>query len=246
MVWTDKQIKQHKKAAEILIEIKDLVFDYFRKNSNCSEYEVQKFILEKFKEKNLINERDVPIVAFGKNTSHVHYFPTENCSALCDECLILIDIWARLNEVDAPYADITWMAYKGKTIPKKFSDVFDFVVGARDNCVNFIKNNLEKGNFPRCIDAHKDVCDFFEKKNVLNKFKHGTGHSLGRNDPHGDHPPLNYKSEEELIKQNLGFTIEPGLYFENKFGVRTEINFYINSNDEIIITTPLQKEIIMI
>lgn len=45
---------------------------------------------------------------------------------------------------------------------------------------------------------------------------------------------------------DLGYTIEPGLYFENGFGVRDEIDFYINDNFELVITTNLRNNLIFI
>jgi Xaa-Pro aminopeptidase len=45
---------------------------------------------------------------------------------------------------------------------------------------------------------------------------------------------------------NIPFTIEPGLYFKNRFGVRSEIDCYVTENYKLIITTKVQKRIIRI
>jgi Xaa-Pro dipeptidase len=245
MTWTKKQIAQHKKAAEILEKIKDSVLEKIKNNSSVNEKEVQDFILEKFNEFGIINEVDKPIIAFAKNTSFVHYFSNENSKVLSEGDLILIDIFGRLNEDGAPYADITWMAYKGENMPKKFADFFDCIKSARDGAIQFIQEKLKTKILPSGKEIHSFVCKFFEDKNVLENFKHGTGHSLGFNNPHGEKSHINLEEESPLLK-NLGYTIEPGLYFEGDFGIRSEIDFFIDDNFNFILTTPLQKKITFI
>jgi len=41
------------------------------------------------------------------------------------------------------------------------------------------------------------------------------------------------------------FSIEPGIYLEGKFGIRSEIDVYLTENDAVI-TAPHQTEIIAI
>jgi Xaa-Pro dipeptidase len=48
--------------------------------------------------------------------------------------------------------------------------------------------------------------------------------------------------DDRRLLPGTGFTIEPGLYFEN-FGVRTEINMYRDVQDARV-TGPRQMEII--
>jgi len=43
-----------------------------------------------------------------------------------------------------------------------------------------------------------------------------------------------------------GFSIEPGIYFEGKFGVRSEINVYISDKDIEVTGQPIQTEILPI
>src|SRR5918912_2695502 len=57
-------------------------------------------------------------------------------------------------------------------------------------------------------------------------FIHSTGHGIGL-DVH-EPPWLKMKSDEEL-KANMAVTVEPGIYMENKFGVRIEDSIIINN-----------------
>jgi Xaa-Pro aminopeptidase len=244
-MFSSVQLRQHKLTAVILTKIKDETFNFIRKNKeSITEKKVQKFILNKFRENNLINEIDKPIVAFRENTGKIHYFPKKKSFRLRENTLILLDIWARLNVKEAPYSDITWMAFHGGNIPDKVKTAYKSVIRARDLSLGYIKDNLKKGIIPsgKQIDS---VARKYLDKRYKNKFSHSLGHSIGLISPHGKYPHLKQSHDFPLLK-NLPYTIEPGLYFKNKFGIRSEINFYINNKNKLVITTPMQKDIVRI
>src|SRR3989344_1252976 len=115
MPWTNAQIENHKEAVKRLETIKAEVFSLIKKNPKIREYQIQKFILDAFKNTNLVTAPKTPIIAFRENTSFVHYYPKKgNDKQLKPNSLILLDIWARLEEDNAPFADLTCMAFYGK------------------------------------------------------------------------------------------------------------------------------------
>jgi Xaa-Pro aminopeptidase len=57
-------------------------------------------------------------------------------------------------------------------------------------------------------------------------FIHSTGHGIGL-DVH-EPPWLKMESDEEL-RANMVVTVEPGIYMENKFGVRIEDSIIVNN-----------------
>jgi len=53
--------------------------------------------------------------------------------------------------------------------------------------------------------------------------------------------------DERRIIPNTSFSIEPGIYFPGKFGVRSEIDIYISPKKEVIVTgLPMQEHVIPI
>lgn len=48
------------------------------------------------------------------------------------------------------------------------------------------------------------------------------------------------------MKTMIPFTIEPGLYFKNRFGVRSEIDCYIDNNYRLVITSKIQRNIVVL
>ena len=84
------------------------------------------------------------------------------------------------------------------------------------------------------------------KAGYADQFLHRTGHSIGE-EGHGNGANidnLETRDSRRLIP-GTAFSIEPGIYLEGKFGVRSEIDVYLTENDAII-TAPHQTEIIPI
>ncbi len=244
-MWSSLKIQNHLLACKLLDKIKDSAFEFMGNNPSTTEYQVQKFILQQFKKNNLKPDKDPPIVAFNENSSIPHYYPKKDSKKLTPNTLILLDIWSRLKKQQAPFSDITWMAYYGEMIPEEILNVWNIIKDARDFSVSFIQSQLKEGKIPagKEIDdiARKIITDAGYEKNIL----HTTGHSIGFHSPHGTQKGLSQKNLKPLLK-NLAYTIEPGIYIKDKFGIRSEICFYINDSMELIITTPVQKELIHI
>lgn len=241
MTWDSSKLKKHKEAAKLLNKIKDQTFKHISNNRNVTEYEVQQFILKKFKENGIRTDKDPPIVGFNSSSAEPHYFPKSKSRILRPDTLILIDIWAKLRgDSKAPFADITWMAYYGKKIPKEIYKVFKVVINARDDCIKFLRKQLKKGEIPRGKDVDNVAREVIKKAGYGKKFIHGTGHPLGYTSAHARGSNINPKGKQQL-KKNIGYTIEPGIYLKNRFGVRSEIDFYIDNKMNLHITTPIQK-----
>ena len=246
-MFTQTNLQNHLKACEILDKIKDLAFDFIKNNPNTNELEVEQFIQKQFKKNNLTTCKKHPdlIVAFNASASIPHYNPKQTPKKLEKNSLILLDIWAKLKKKQAPFSDITWIAYYGETIPDEIREVWNIIKDARDFCIKFIQDELNQGRFPTGKEADDITRKIISNAGFKDNILHSTGHSIGFHSPHGTQEGLSQKNPRSL-KKNLAYTIEPGIYLKDKFGIRSEICFYINDNDEVIITTPMQKEIIKI
>lgn len=244
MAWTNKQISDHTEAVKRLYKIRDEVIE--RLTDGVSEKDLQKYILKQFKKYGLKTAPQTPIVAFRENTSFVHYYPTTKKSKkLRQNSLILLDIWASLNKKGAPFADVTFMAFRGNKMPKAQAKLVKTVFTARDKTLNYVKTEIKKDKLPNGTKIDAVARKFIESRGYKNKFPHSLGHALGFNHPHGTEPALSPRGGSK-IEKNLGYTIEPGVYIPNKFGARSEINFYVNNKNRVVVTTPIQKKIIFV
>ncbi|MDO8593025.1 MAG: M24 family metallopeptidase [bacterium] len=244
MTWTKIQINQHKRAARLLNIIIDEIVEYIKNNLDITDVAARQFIKRQYEKYHLISDKQKSIVAFGNDTANVHFY-AEQPRGLKNGDLIMIDIWAKLAEIGAPFADITWMLYYGKKPPRAYADAFKTVAEARDKAVKFLQINLKKKIVPAGKEIDAVVRNYLDKRGLEEKFLHSTGHSLGLTSPHGARTRISRKGRQPL-PLNIGYTIEPGIYFKNKFGVRSEIDFYIDENFKLIVTARIQKNIIKI
>jgi len=74
-------------------------------------------------------------------------------------------------------------------------------------------------------------------------FIHRTGHNIGEDD-HGtgaNLDSLETKDERQLMT-NTCFSVEPGVYLP-EFGVRSEVNVYLDLQETLVTGDPIQTEI---
>lgn len=243
-----EQIAQHRVAAHNLIEIKSAAFATIaaaiKENRTLTEYQVVEFIMNKFTEYDMVTEHMVNC-SVGAHAGDPHYEPSPDSWPITRGQVVLLDIWARLNIPGAPIADITWVGFTGtrSEIPKKFSDIFDVLVKARDKAVSYIRENIEKQ--PVHGFEVDDIC-----RNVIKSagygeyFTHRTGHSI-TDSVHGVGPNIDNLETEDQRRLQKGhlFSIEPGIYMPD-CGFRTEINVLIGHEGAEVTTQPLQTSII--
>jgi len=71
----------------------------------------------------------------------------------------------------------------------------------------------------RAKELDKIARDVIEKSGFGEFFIHSTGHGVGL-DIH--EMPFIHSKSETIIEENMVFTIEPGIYIPNEFGIRIE------------------------
>jgi Xaa-Pro aminopeptidase len=244
--WSQQQFEMHLEASRslmsILFETFQSVGDSVRQGARLTEYAAQQSMLEKFRRSGLITFSP-PIVAVNQNSGNPHYEPSETSSTeIRRDDLLLVDLWGKLDKAESVYADYTWVAYLGNTIPERMVNVWQIVSGARDAGVDFVKANYpatkiqgwQVDNVARSYIAERGFGDFFI---------HRTGHNIGEDD-HGtgaNMDSLETKDERHLIA-NTCFSIEPGIYLP-EFGIRAELNVYLESNAVVVTGDPIQTEI---
>ncbi|MDD2274687.1 MAG: M24 family metallopeptidase [Candidatus Pacebacteria bacterium] len=238
-------IKANKKLDLIRIKIIKLIKENINK---ITEKDVSDFIaLEMEKEgMDLDNIDPIHFVVINKNTDDSHWDKkTWKPEVIKNDSLIMIDYWAKIKGPNNIFADITWMFYTGNNIPKEIENIFNKVIESRNIALTFIKDHLKNKKIPKAREVDKAVREYFAKYGLEKYFTHKTGHSLGLSSCHGNKFFIS-KNSNKFITPNTPFTIEPGLYFSKKFGIRSEINCYIDENYKLVITSSVQDKIIKI
>jgi Xaa-Pro aminopeptidase len=248
---SEEAFTTHCEAGKIIHKILDLAWSKIKeltlKSATFTEYDIQQFIIAEFNASNLTCEDSAPIVAVNENSGNPHYEPTrEKTKHIKPGDLVLIDLWAKFNKPDAVYFDITWTGCVAETIPEKYREIFEIVRSARDAGANFIKDRLNKNDIAFGYQVDDVVRNYIVQSGYGNYFTHRTGHSIGTSG-HGNGANidnLETKDERMLMPGSL-FSIEPGIYLQD-FGIRSEINMFINEKKEAIVTGPKQEMIIPI
>ena len=84
----------------------------------------------------------------------------------------------------------------------------------------------------KASEVDKLTRDIIEKAGYGKYFIHSTGHGVGL-DIH-EFPVINSKSDV-IIKDNMVFTIEPGIYLPNEFGVRIQDTIVMQNGKAVIL-----------
>jgi Xaa-Pro aminopeptidase len=135
------------------------------------------------------------------------------------------------------------VAFTGPAIPDRYSRAFGTIVRARDAAVALVQDAAAGGRPIRGFELDRAARQIIVDAGYGDAILHRTGHSLGE-EVHGNGAHLDdYETHDERrLMPGSGFTIEPGLYFDD-FGVRTEINV-VWGPDGPEVTGPRQAGII--
>ena len=92
-----------------------------------------------------------------------------------------------------------------------------------------------------CKDIDFACRKYIDDQNYGKYFIHSTGHGIGL-EVH-ELPTVSYRSNTKL-KENMAITVEPGIYIENKFGIRIEDSLIVK--DRPIIMHKFTKDLVTI
>ena len=155
-------------------------------------------------------------------------------------------MWAKMDDPEGVYADITWMVYVGEEVPEVYAKRFEILKKAIEADFEFLKIEIPK----RAVagyEVDQISRDYIKEAGFAEYFVHRTGHNIAVDvSPHGPGVNIdNYESHDtrEII-DGVTFSLEPGIYAPD-FGMRSETNVYIKNRQPIYVAGH-QEEIIAI
>ena len=170
------------------------------------------------------------IVVSGKNSSLPHGVPTNKKIQKGD--FITMDFGA----VSEGYrSDMTRTVAVG-SVSDEQRHIYDTVLRAQTAAIDAVKAGLV------CRDIDKIARDIIAGEGYGDCFGHGLGHSVGI-EIH-EMPAFNTRCET-ILKHGTVMTVEPGIYLEDKFGVRIEDMVYVTEKGCINITNSPKNLIIL-
>ena len=147
------------------------------------------------------------IIAGGPNGALPHAQVTQRKFKTGD--LVVTDLTLRYKGY---VSDATRTFAMGK-ISSQANEAYEIVKESQKLGLKSVKPNVD------CKDIDSACRNYIEEKNYGPYFIHSTGHGIGL-EVH-ELPNVSYKSDTKL-KENMAITVEPGIYIEDKFGIRIE------------------------
>jgi Xaa-Pro aminopeptidase len=246
--WTDGQLESHQFAAAALRRIVDEAFTHVRERlthgKGLTEYGLQQFILSRIHDAGMVTS-SAPIAAVNEHSADPHYGPpAAGSSTISRDSLVLIDLWAKQAVSGAVYADITWTAFAGATVPEKHRTVFDIVRRGRDAALEFVRARTRAGQHPYGYEVDRACRDVIHAAGYGTQFVHRTGHSIGE-EVHGNGANIDGLETQDTrrVLPRTCFSIEPGIYLPGEFGIRSELDVYLTEDEALVFGLPLQAEL---
>ena len=185
------------------------------------------------------------IVGAGPNSALPHYAPPEEGSRRAvPGDVLLVDLWGRVrDEPAAVFADQTWMGVLGAEPPEGFAGAWTAVREARDGAVEFIARRAADGELPTGADVDLRTREILTEHGYGDLILHRTGHGMDREN-HGFGPNLDAVEtrDERRIVPGVGFSVEPGVYLEGSWGIRSEINVHVTDDGPEVTTPDVQDD----
>lgn len=240
------QLQMHLEAAAFLDQLAAKTWTKIRQDlgKGINEHEVRTFMAEQMAQGGFITE-GLPICAVNAHSSNPHFEPDPHQSTRLKEGdFVLIDLWCKKQRERAVYADISRVGVIGGKPTARHLEIFTIVREAQKRATDYVIKRHSEGKPLLGSDVDKVCRGVVEEAGYGFFFTHRTGHNIYTQD-HG--PGAHLDSLETLdtrpLIAGMCFSIEPGIYLPQEFGVRLEYDMYLAEEGASLITGGIQEEI---
>lgn len=175
-----------------------------------------------------------PIIAIDKNSSVPHYDTLNgNNAKVKKNSIILIDYGAKFHDY---HSDTTRMIFVGEPTAE-MKRVYKILLDAQEKTIE----QLRVDNNPVSIDqfCRQQLADVNQELT----YSHSTGHGVGLHIH--EFPKISFISTDVLLPNQV-VTVEPGIYFEDKWGMRIEDTVLIKDGNKVEVLTNFSKKMLVI
>ena len=213
---TGLEISRIKKACQITSKAFDLVVKELGKNTLKTEQDVADFLEKSIKSQG--GSLAFPtITAMGENSAIPHH---KTSKYKLKRGFLLIDFGASYNNY---CADMTRVVFIGKpnAAEKRY---YALLLETQKSIIDKAAKDLKFKQLDEY--ARKSLGEY------SSKFIHSLGHGIGIE----VHEAPVFSDAKQTIKDNCVFTIEPGIYFSGRFGLRIEDTLFFKDRPKILTT----------
>ena len=222
IVKDEKEIQILKKASKIIDEMFEICVKKMRIGQK--ESELQTILMTYAMEQQMFDTGykstlNPLIIAGGPNGALPHAQVTQRKFKRGD--LVVTDLTLRYKGY---VSDATRTFALGK-ISDQAKEAYEIVQESQKLGLKSVKPNVD------CKNVDSACRKYIEEKNYGQYFIHSTGHGIGL-EVH-ELPTVSYRSDTKL-KENMAITVEPGIYIENKFGIRIEDSLIVKNKPVVM------------
>jgi Xaa-Pro aminopeptidase len=164
------------------------------------------------------------IIASGPNSALPHHETSDR--VLREGDVVVVDYGTRW----AGYlSDITVTCAVGRPPDPEVEKVYAVVREAQQRAIDSVRPGAT------CGDVDRAAREVIERAGYGPQFLHRTGHGLG---VQGHEPPFIVPGSKEILEEGMVFSIEPGIYLADRFGVRLEIIVAVTRDGVDLINAP--------
>ena len=226
IIKTTEEIELLRKAAILGENCFDYICSILK--VGMTEIELSKYVYEFFMKHGASGLSFDTIVGSGTNSCLIHSTPTEK--KIEENDIILFDMGCVLNDY---CSDMSRTVFIGKPTQKQ-REIYELVYQTYCNAIQHIRPGMKANE-----------ADYFGRKFILDRgynYAHALGHGVGTQ-VHEE--PLLSPKKEEILEENMVFSIEPGIYLENEFGVRIEDVGVLTSSGVEMFSAPSKEMVIL-
>ncbi len=224
----EKEISYLKKAAEIADRVGESIQDFIA--AGVSEKELSHEIEYRLKSYGDGKLAFSPVVAAGPNSSSPHNLPGDYKIKTGDA--ITPDFGCLYNN----YCSDISRTYFLEHVEQQKAEIYEIVREAQKRAIEKIQPGVEVEK----VDLA--ARNFIEDKGYGDYFLHRTGHGVGL-DYHEE--PYVKKGNKRKLEPGMVFSVEPGIYLPEKFGVRIEDIVVVRENGAEVLNK-LSKDLVVI
>ena len=224
VIKSQDELKIIKKAAKLGAKS----FDKFAKviEKNINEYELSYRFKEKLSNRGRRELSFEPIVAINENAAKPHALPSKKKLKKGD--LLLLDAGIKYKRYCSDRTRTICInshlnMSKKQEFSKNIQKVYDVLLKAQEKAIKSVKVGM------KARELDKKARDVIENAGYGKYFVHSLGHGVGL-DIH-EWPYISSRNEIYL-EEGMVFTIEPGIYIPDAFGMRIEDMIMIDYNSK--------------
>lgn len=223
------------------LEYSDQILTEYEFGEKLSEFRHQ-VSLKDFSKAEYISESFSPICGFKSNGAIIHYKAEKDTALpISGSGLFLIDSGGQYKGATT---DITRVIPFGNPTEEEIELYTRVLMGHIDLSTYEIENFNINSSYTQAFKEMDSLARHYLKEIGLD-YNHGTGHGVGSFLSVHEAPISIHKNSNIPIKEGMVFSNEPGVYLENKFGIRIEnlmyTEFILNNNDKDIGTLKLNN-----